>query len=207
MLHRCEWPRCATHALICSQSLPMHVQAKWAEFQLQAAHLLSAWMSMCRDASLCVPFAHKPDCPHPSSQDSQQAPVQHTLQNLALHDAKAINIRWNRPMQTSQLTAWGGSPQEFILLFSFWAKWTMEEHPNATPITSWMQAFTLFLSVGGFKAPFVNNCSYIGMAAYKFRILSRSLLRMCAVHDEQFSMIYSPKRRPTFDGYLIFLKM
>ena len=87
---------------------------------------------------------------------------------------------------SSQLTAWGGSPQEFNLLFSFWTKWTREEHPNATPITSWMQAFTLSLSVGGFKAPFVSNCSYIGMAVYKFRILSRSMLRMCAVHEEQF---------------------
>ena len=190
MLHRCGWPRCSTHALICSHSLPVHTQVKWAEFQMHATQLLSAWMSMCRDASLCAPFAHKPDCPLPSSQDDQQAPVQHTMQNLALHDAPAINIRWNRPMQTSQLTAWGGTPQEFNLLFSFWAKWTREEHPNATPVTSWMQAFALFLSVGGFKAPFANNCSYIGMAVYKFRILSRSLLRMCAVREDQFHDLF-----------------
>ena len=190
MLHRCGWPRCSTHALICSHSLPVHTQVKWAKFQMHATQLLSAWMSMCRDASLCAPFAHKPDCPLPSSQEDQQAPVQHTMQNLALHDATAINIRWNRPMQTSQLTAWGGTPQEFNLLFSFWAKWTREAHPNATPVTSWMQAVALFLSVGGFKAPFANNCSYIGMAVYKFRILSRSLLRMCAVHEDQFHDLF-----------------
>ena len=71
-------------------------------------------------------------------------------------------------------------------MFSFWTKWTRDPHPHATPVSSWMQAFTMFLSVGGFKAPFVNKCDYIGMAIYKFRILSRSLLKMCAVRDDQF---------------------
>ena len=99
----------------------------------------------------------------------------------------AIDIQWNRPMQISQLTACGGSPQEFNILFSFWTKWTRDAHPQATPISSWMQAFTIFLSVGGFKAaPFINNCAFIGMAIYEFRILSRNLLKMCATSENQF---------------------
>ena len=93
-------------------------------------------------------------------------------------------------MQISQLTAWGGSPQEFNLLFSFWTKWTKDAHPQATPISSWMQAFTLFLSVGGFKAPCVYKCAYIGMAIHKFRILSRNLLKMCAVRNDQFEEFF-----------------
>ena len=190
MCHRHNWPRCSTHALICSRSLPLHVQAKWSEIQMHAAQLLSAWMAMCRDASLCQPFANKPDAPIPPSPEGQQVPLLNTQQHLALHDAAAIDIRWKRPMQISQLTAWGGSPLEFNLLFSFWAKWTQDAHPNATPITSWLQAFVLFLSVGGFKAPFVSNCSYIGMAAYKFRTLSRGMLNMCAVREDQFHAFF-----------------
>ena len=190
MCQRNDWPRCSTHALICSHSLPLHVQAKWPDIQMHAAHLLSAWMSMCRDASLCEQFASKPDPSLSPSPDCLQVPVLNTQQHLALHDAAAIDIRWNRPMQISQLTAWGGSPLEFNLLFSFWAKWTQDEHPNAIPVTSWMQAFILFLSVGGFKAPFVCNCSYIGMAAYKFRTLSRGMLNMCAVRDDQFHAFF-----------------
>ena len=82
------------------------------------------------------------------------------------------------------------SPQECNILFSFWTKWTRDAHPQATPISSWMQAFTIFLSVGGFKAPFVNNCAYIGMAIYKFRILSRNLLKMCATSENQFDEFF-----------------
>ena len=128
MCHRNDWPRCSTHALICSHSLPLHVQAKWPDIQMHAAHLLSAWMSMCRDASLCEQFASKPDPSLSPSPDCLQVPVLNTQQHLALHGAAAIDIRWNRPMQISQLTAWGGSLLEFNLLFSFWAKWTQDEH-------------------------------------------------------------------------------
>ena len=190
MCHRNGWPRCSIHALICPHNLPVHVQAKWPDIQMHAALLLSAWMSMCRDTSLCEQFAVKPDPSLPPLHDCLQAPVINNQQPLALHDAAAIDIRWNRPMQISQLTAWGGNPVEFNLLFSFLSRWTQEEHPSATPVTSWMQAFVLFLSVGGFKAPFVCSCSYIGMAAYKFRILSRGMLNMCAVTDDQFHTLF-----------------
>ena len=200
MLDRSQWPRCATHALVCSSTLPRHVQAGWAAVQAQATQLLSAWMAMCRDSQLYTPFAEATVATDSSSNEDPQIPMPHVQQLLALHDAVAIDIQWNRPMQISQLTAWGGSPQEFNLLFSFWTKWTRDAHPRATPITSWMQAFIIFLSAGGFKAPFVHKCAYIGMAVYKFRILSRSLLKMAATSDEQFDDFF-----PTNEVYVRWL--
>ena len=59
-------------------------------------------------------------------------------------------------------------------------------HPHAVPITSWLQALTIFLSVGGFHAPFVINSDFIGVAVYKFRVLSRNLLKLCATSESQF---------------------
>ena len=186
MLDRTHWPNCASHALICCKNLPPHVQAECPSVQTQAAQLLSAWMAMCRDPQLYSPFAEGPVASDPLPNESQWVHVSNTQQLLVLHDARAIDIQWNRPMQTSQLTAWGGSPQEFNILFSFWTKWTRDAHPQATPITSWMQAFIIFLSVGGFKVPIISNSAYIGMAIFKFRILSRSLLKMCATSGNQF---------------------
>ena len=148
-----------------------------------------------------LPVCRNPCCQDPLSTADPGIHVPHAQQPLALHDAVAIDIRWKRPMQISQLTAWGGSPQEFNLLFSFWAKWARDAHPRATPIISWMQAFIIFLSVGGFKAPFVSKCAYIGMAIYKFRILSCSLLKMAAATDSQFR-----KMRHTSVGSLISLR-
>ena len=110
------------HALVCSSNLPRNVQAGWASIQTQAAQLLSAWMAMCRDSQLCSPFAETPVVTDPLSNENPGIHVPHVQQLLALHDAVAIDIRWNRPIQISQLTAWGGSPQEFNLLIFFRGK-------------------------------------------------------------------------------------
>ena len=185
MLAREHWPACATHALICTTSLPPHVQAAWPNIQMQAAQLLSAWMSMRRDPQLYSQFSERPMPHDPPPANGQGCHVPKTQQLLVLHNAEAIDLQWKRHMQTSQLSAWGGSPQEFNLLFSSWAKWTRDEHPQATPVTSWMQAFAIFLSVGGFQAPFISSCAYIGMTIFKFRILSRNLFKFCATSDNQ----------------------
>ena len=105
---------------------------------------------------------------------------------------------------------------KFNLRFTFWSKWTWESRPHATPVTSWLQASTLLISVGRLKAPFIVNSELVGVAAYKFRALSRNMLKMCVTQEGQFDDFFPPReqhakclpncpREPHFPAGLFFM--
>ena len=74
---------------------------------------------------------------------------------------------------------------EFNLVFTVWAKWTTTQNPHSEPIQCWLQAFLLFLRIGGHKAHSVQQADFIGCALYKFRTLSMKLLKFSWMHSEQ----------------------
>ena len=67
---------------------------------------------------------------------------------------------------------------DFCLIFSFWTRWTTQKHPDAVKINTWTHALTLFLQVGGLNAHFLSPCQLMGMAAYRFRLLSIGIFQL-----------------------------
>ena len=169
-----------------------------------------------RPKHVCQPFAEAVPADVAANVPDFEQPIPNSQQQLALHDAMPLGPEWKCPTKASQLTAWGGAVIKFNLRFTFWSKWTWESRPHATPVTSWLQASTLFISVGRLKAPFVVNSELVGVAAYKFRALSRNMLKMCVTQEGQFDDFFPPReqhakclpncpREPYFPAGLFFM--
>ena len=185
MRERRNWPPCAINALICTSGLSASDIAHWGQFQSCAAQLLNFWMCICRHQLQEERFPAQPDGQAPAPIGNASFTTPYTSQFAPIGHAGLLDLRWDRPLTRSKMHSWGGNAHDFNLLFSFWAKWTSEPSPRATPVKCWLQALILFISVGGFSAHFLLQCEYIGIALFKFKKLTKNLLLQCAVQDIQ----------------------
>ena len=76
------------------------------------------------------------------------------------------------------------------LIFSFWTKWTNKTCDAAVKIRTWTQALALFIQHGGIEADFLGQCQFIGMAAYKLRVLTSFLFQTQQQNPELHSMSF-----------------
>ena len=75
---------------------------------------------------------------------------------------------------------WGGKAEDFNLLFTFWAKWSVDCSDTCTSIPTWASAFALFIQHGGHQAQFITQCLQVPSVVFKFRTLTRHLFEICA---------------------------
>ena len=90
---------------------------------------------------------------------------------------------------------WGSTIQDFALVFSFWTRWTQKQCPEAVKIHTWTQALALFVRYGGASADFLQQCQFVGMAAYKLRVLSNFMFQTQKQNDELNSLNFSNHSR------------
>ena len=144
-----------------------------------AAHviqLLWQWMELCRNPDFYDQFA--------------QHNITHTdtlfvagnifsyNQQLSLGRAVCpISLKWTPPINRSSWNRRGSNSKDFALLFSFWTKWTNQAAVQATKIKTWTQALALFVQHGGSSASFLRDCQLVGMASYKFRLLTANIFQ------------------------------
>ena len=159
--------------------------AAWSQYQAFAAQLLNFWMCVLRYNHQEERFPAQPDGLHPAPIGNASFTTPCTTQLVPLAHANLLDLRWDRPLSRTKMQGWGSDPHDFNLIFSFWAKWTSEPSPQATQVKCWLHAFILFISVGGFKAHFIAQCNYIGIALYKFKKLTKNLLLQCVAQEAQ----------------------
>ena len=177
-----QWSPCALNFMIYSAEMPASLKGQWPHLQLLVTQLINRWMEFSRNKDLVSRFAPN-DSPSLMVGNPQDAPT--TCRQTALKQVCPLDLKWNKPNTRSKMQGWGGDDAEFNLVFTFWAKWTTTQHPHSEPIQCWLQAFLLFLRIGGHKANFVQQADFIGRALYKFRTLSMKLLKLCWMHSEQ----------------------
>ena len=88
-----------------------------------------------------------------------------------------LPLQWNPPITRTDWNRWGSTCQDFALIFSFWSRWTQKQNNEAVRIYTWTQALALFVRHGGAIADFLQQCQFVGMAAYKLRILTSFLFQ------------------------------
>ena len=89
--------------------------------------------------------------------------------------------KWNK---------WGSSVKDFALTFSFWTKWTDKNSNAAVKIRTWTQALAQIIQFGGVEADFLGQCQFMGMAAYKLRVLTSFLFQTQQQNPELHSMSF-----------------
>ena len=164
-------------------------------------------MEFSRNKDLVSRFAPN-DSPSLVVGNPQDAPT--TCRQIALKQVYPLDLKWNKPNTRSKMQGWGGGDAEFNLVFTFWVKWTTTQNPHSEPTQCWLQAFLLFLRVGGHKANFVQQADFIGRALYKFRTLSMKLFKLSWTHCEQLQEFLDFQPQPykwnlTFPSFRLFL--
>ena len=172
LLDRNQWPECSKSALICSSMLPESTRSKWHQLQLLVAQLLYQWMEISRNPENYLQFA-----PEESQQNSIQRDIlpQQNRQKSEMCLSQALPLQWNPPGTRTEWNKWGSSVKDFALIFSFWTKWTNKHCNAAVKIRTWTQALALFVQHGGVEAGFLGQCQFLGMAAFKLRVLTSFL--------------------------------
>ena len=188
LIDRNQWPECSKSALICSYLLSESTRSKWHQLQLLVAQLLFQWMEMNRN-----PENYQQFVPEEIAQNQVGRDVlpQLSRQSDELCSARALPLQWNPPGTRTAWNRWGSSIKDFALIFSFWTKWTDQRCANAVRIRTWTQALALFVQYGGIDADFLGQCQFIGMAAYKLRILTAFLFQTQQQNQELQSMTFS----------------
>ena len=172
--NRANWPPCAKNAMICTTDMPVALKSKWHKLQLLFAQLIWQWMEMNRDPDSYQQFAPEEQTP---AQDSSNRLARNYQQKYSLGFANALPLQWNPPITRTEWNKWGSTCQDFALIFSFWTKWTQKQSNNAVKIHTWTQALALFVRHGGAIADFLQQCQFVGMAAYKLRVLTSFLFQ------------------------------
>ena len=78
---------------------------------------------------------------------------------------------------------WGGPFYKFSIIYIIYLK-------TLVRIRTWTQALALFVQYGGIDADFLGQCQFIGMAAYKLRILTVFLFQTQQQNHELQSMTF-----------------
>ena len=172
--NRAGWPTCAKHAMICTTDMPVAIRSKWHKLQLLVAQLIWQWMEMNREPDFYQQFAPEEQT---SAQNSSNLLFRSCQQMHSLGFANALPLQWNPPTTRTEWNKWGSTCQDFALIFSFGTKWTQKQSNNAVKIHTWTQALALFVRHGGAIADFLQQCQFVGMAAYKLRVLTSFLFQ------------------------------
>ena len=187
LLDRNQWPECSKSALICSSLLPESTRSQWHQLQLLVAQLLYQWMEMSRNPENYQQF---------SPEECQQTGIERNAlpqQNRQISEmcfSQALPWQWNPPGTRTEWNKWGSSVKDFALVFSFWTKWTNKHCNAAVKIRTWTQALALFVQYGGVEADFLGQCQFIGMAAYKLRVLTSFLFQTQQQNPELHGMTF-----------------
>ena len=191
--NRDSWPPCAKNAMICTTDMPVALRNDWHKLQLLIAQLLWQWMEMGRDPESYQQFA--PEEQKIILERSNQM-ARNYQQSHSLGFADALPLQWNPPSTRTEWNKWGSTCQDFALIFTFWAKWTQKQSNDAVKILTWTQALALFVKHGGATADFLLQCQFVGMAAYKFRVLT-SFLFLTQQQNPVLSNLQFPNRDQT----------
>ena len=196
-----HWPNCARHAMIFTSCMDQTLKPQWASFQKLVAELLYQWMEMNRNSELYHLL------PLDAAGDSEALPVQQndiltSKQKSLSATSSLLPLTWDPPVCRTAINKWGASMQDFYLIFSFWARISVQEQPLHTPILTWSHALAIFVQVGGCNAPFLASCQNLGMAAYKFRVLSQNLLRSSCATDDIADIIGEPQEHTKWMSFL-----
>ena len=173
LLDRSSWPACAKHALIFTDDMNASIKDNWHVFQIQVSQLLSQWMEFNRHPELYEQFAPGSSLP---AQEIQASNVPCMVQNSIARQCEPLPLDWRPPASRTAINQWGSALTDYSLIVQFWARCTMHPHPKATKIRTWSHALAIFIQNGGHLSAFLYDCQFMGMAAYKFRLLSRKLL-------------------------------
>ena len=174
LLDRQNWPACAKHALIFTDDMNAILKEKWHIFQIHVSQLLANWMELNRHPELYEQFAPGSSLP---TQEIQTLNEPSLAQNSIARQSELLPLDWRPPASRTAINQWGSALTDYSLIFQFWARCTVHPHPKATRIQTWSHALAIFIQNGGHLSSFVHECQFMGMAAYKFRLLSRNLLK------------------------------
>ena len=174
LCNRTNWPSCARNAMICTTDMPVALRNDWHKLQLLVAQLLWQWMELNRNPDSYQQFAPEESAPRRDVNHELARPCQ---QKCDLGLSNAMPLQWNPPVTRTDWNKWGSSIQDFSLIFSFWTRWTQKQSDVAIKVLTWSQALALFVRHGGVMADFLKQCQFVGMAAYKLRVLSSFLFQ------------------------------
>ena len=184
-----NWPACATTAMVYTLDMDPQLKSKWHSFQRLVAELLFQWMEINRNSDLydSLPQTN-------SSEPAPPVPLQQNdfprlKQKSFTANCHLLPLSWKPPSNRTALNRWGATMQDFNLMFSFWSRATICECEASVAVRTWTQALAIFIQVGGACAPFLATCQNVGMAAYKFRVLSSYVIKgQC--DDEQIHAVF-----------------
>ena len=144
-------------------------------------------MELNRNSDLYQQFAPEEEAPRPVSDNSLMRPCK---QACDLDLVTALPLEWNPPSTRTEWNKWGSTTQDFALVFSFWTRWTQKHCQEAVKIHTWTQALALFVRYGGASADFLQQCQFVGMAAYKLRVLSNFMFQTQKQNDDLSSLSF-----------------
>ena len=174
LCNRDNWPPCAKNAMICTTDMSVELRNDWHQLQLLIAQLIWQWMEMDRDPDSYMQFAPEEQT---ATQHNSSCLARPNKQKCSLGFADALPLQWNPPISRTDWNRWGSTCQDFALIFSFWSRWTQKQSNEAVKIYTWTQALALFVRHGGAIADFLQQCQFVGMAAYKLRVLTSFLFQ------------------------------
>ena len=195
LLDRVSWPSCASCAMICTTQMPRPTRILWPKLQLHVIQLLWQWMELCRNPELYDQFAQH-SITHTDTVSIAGNIFRSHNQQFSLGRAVCpISFKWNPPINRTSWNRWGSTSKDFALLFSFWTKWTNQAAVHATKIKTWTQALALFVQRGGSSASFLRDCQFVGMASYKFRLLTTYIFQNQGDNDDLSHLVVGHERQ------------